>query len=209
MHRALQLLLGACLAATLCRAEPQPLVGVAAVVNTETITWTQVDEMLRRERPDGGAADATRRRAALNELVEHQLVLQEFKKLDRGCGIPRDAVIDRHVATIVREQFAGDAAAFKRSLESQGRTLEQFKQAEWEKVIVHAMLSQAFRTAKLGAVTEERTQAYYERYEYAKPLAEVREEIVKALAEEDRQKARQAWIAKLRKKAYIKTYPEE
>ena len=39
-----------------------------------------------------------------------------------------------------------------------------------------------------------------------KPFAEVRPELEKKLVQQERQKAQQEWIAKLRKKAYIKIY---
>ena len=39
-----------------------------------------------------------------------------------------------------------------------------------------------------------------------KPFAEVRDEIEKKLVQEERQKRQREWIAKLRKKAYIKLY---
>src|SRR5690606_32059730 len=79
------------------------------------------------------------RLAALKDLIDRQLILQEFKKMqEKGANIP-DYVIDDRVQTIIREEFGGDRGAFVRTLQAQSYTLTKFKEIEREKIIVQAM----------------------------------------------------------------------
>ncbi len=120
--------------------------GVAAVVNGDVITFSQVRELVGpRER--GIRASATSpddmvkkvrdaRMAALEDLIDRQLIIQEFKKKD--FKIPDNIVNDR-VETIIREEFGGDRQAFVRTLQAQNFTMAKFRDAEREKIIVQAM----------------------------------------------------------------------
>jgi len=122
--------------------------GVAAIVNNDVITISQVRELIgARERamreayrgPDLADKVKEMRLAALKDLVDRQLILQEFrKKQEKGANIP-DYVVDDRVKTIIREEFGGDRAAFIRTLQAQGYTLTRFKEIEKEKIIVQAM----------------------------------------------------------------------
>jgi hypothetical protein len=73
---------------------------------------------------------------AINDLIDRQLILQEFRK--QKFNIPEHFIDDR-IATLTREEFGGDRSAFIRTLAAQGYTLEKFKQMETEKMIVQAM----------------------------------------------------------------------
>lgn len=119
--------------------------GMAAVVNGDVITYSQVRELVGarekalREMHTG--EELVRkiketRMEALNDLIDRQLILQEFKK--SGFSIP-EYVVDEHVKTIIREEFGGDRAAFQRTLAAQGYTLARFKEIERDKIIVQAM----------------------------------------------------------------------
>jgi len=126
--------------------------GIAAVINGDVITMSQVRDLAgARERSlrdiyTGAELEkqiAESRKAALNDLVDRQLVLQEFKKLqkDKGASIP-EYVVDDRVNTIIREEFGGDRAAFVRTLKAQGYTLTQFREVERDKIVIQAMRSQ-------------------------------------------------------------------
>jgi len=126
--------------------------GIAAVVNNEVITLSQVRDLSNvreqslRDLYSGRELEAKvaeSRKEALKDLIDRQLVLQEFKKLqkDRGATIP-DYVIDDRVNTVIREEFGGDRAAFVRTLRAQGYTPSQFRQIEKDKVVVQAMRAQ-------------------------------------------------------------------
>jgi len=119
--------------------------GVAAVVNGDVITFSQVRELVgAREK---SLRDTYRgeelvakvkevRLAALNDLIDRQLIIQEFKK--NKLQIP-DYVVDDQIQSIIRTDFGGDRNAFHRTLEAQGYTLARFKEIENEKIIVQAM----------------------------------------------------------------------
>ncbi len=290
--------------------------GLAAVVNSDPITFSQVRELVgakeraARESLKGEELMAKIKEVrlqAINDLIDRQLILQEFKK--SGFKIPPHFIEDR-IQTLIREEFGGDRAAFIRTLAAQGYSLDRFKQIETDKMIVQAMRTQnvksdvvvpaskvaeyygkhredytteeqiklrmiTLRKGETGEVrrkmieeirekivggaafedlakmySEDSTQeaggdwgwvnrrmlnenltkiafnlkagkvseiielgnSYYLLYVEAKknaatkPLAEVRDEIEKKLIQEERQKRQQVWIAKLRKKAYIKMY---
>jgi peptidyl-prolyl cis-trans isomerase SurA len=106
------------------------------------------------------------RMAALNDLIDRQLVLQEFKK--KGAKIP-DFAVDDHVQTIIRQEFGGDRAAFVRTLQAQGFTLERFKQMEREKIIVQAMRQSSVRSDVV--IPPRRIEEFYQqnKKEYATP----------------------------------------
>lgn len=144
--------------------------GVAAIVNNDVITISQVRELVgARERalreaykgPDLVDRIKEMRLAALKDLVDRQLIIQEFKKMqEKGANIP-DYVIEDRVRGIIREEFGGDRAAFIRTLQAQGYTLTRFKEIEKEKIIVQAM-----RQAKLTdnfVVSPAQVQAFYDK----------------------------------------------
>jgi len=156
-------------------AEEQVLDGIAAVVNGEVITFSQVRElvvnreMALRESLRGQAlADKVKetRLAAINELIDRQLVLQEFQK--NKFAIPEYAV-DDHVNTIIREQFKGDRLAFIRTLQAQGYTLQRFRKVETDKMIVQAMRQRAVKTDPI--LSPSKVEQFYEKHraEYSSP----------------------------------------
>jgi peptidyl-prolyl cis-trans isomerase SurA len=153
--------------------------GVAAIVNNDVITISQVRELVgARERamreayrgPDLADKVKEMRLAALKDLVDRQLILQEFRKMqEKGANIP-DYVVDDRVQTIIREEFGGDRAAFIRTLQAQGYTLTRFKEIEKEKIIVQAM-----RQAKLTdsfVVSPKQVQDFYDKNRSAYSLPE-------------------------------------
>lgn len=152
--------------------------GVAAIVNRDVITISQVRELvgarersLREVYSGQELQDKVKemRLAALKDLIDRQLILQEFRKMqEKGANIP-DYVIDDRVQTIIREEFGGDRSAFVRTLQAQGYTLTRFKEIEREKIIVQAM-----RQSKVDnnfVISPTQIQAYYNKNKsaYATP----------------------------------------
>lgn len=130
---------------TLPATAQEVLNGIAAVVNKDVITFAQVRELVGAreqtlQKTYSGEELVTKiketRLAALNELIDRQLIIQDFKTA--GFTIPAYVVEDR-VGQIIREEFGGDRAAFLRTLEAQGFTLQRFKEQEEEKIVVQAM----------------------------------------------------------------------
>ncbi|MGC1480632.1 MAG: peptidylprolyl isomerase [Chthoniobacterales bacterium] len=148
-------------------AQAEVVDGIAAVVNGEVITYSQVRELIgARER---ALRDAFRgeelenkikemRLAALKDLIDRQLILQEFE--EKGLNIP-PYLIDDRVKTIIREEFGGDRAAFVRTLKSQGYTITKFKEIEMEKIIVQAMRQTFVKDDFVISPTQ--IQAYYDK----------------------------------------------
>ena len=119
--------------------------GVAALVNDDVITFSQVREVvapreraLRASLSGQELIDKVReaRKGALQDLIDRQLILQEFKKKD--FQIPQQ-FIDEHINTIIHDEFGGDRQAFVRTLQAQGYTMTKFQNAERDKIIVQAM----------------------------------------------------------------------
>ena len=124
---------------------PDVVDGVAALVNNDVITFSQVRELVGpRERSLRNTYSGQElvnkvkeaRLGALNDLIDRQLILQEFKK--KEFSIPTH-LIDERVDGIVREDFGGDRQAFIRTLQAQGFTMTKFREAERDKIIVQAM----------------------------------------------------------------------
>jgi peptidyl-prolyl cis-trans isomerase SurA len=159
-----------------CPGHPQAqqvLDGIAAVVNSEVITFSQVRELIgsaeaaARQQLKGKELDEKVkeiRTKAINDLIDRQLILQEFYK--NKFNIP-DHFIDDRIQTIIREEFGGDRAAFIRTLGAQGYTLDKFKLVEKEKMIVQAMRSQNVKGDVI--IPEAKILEYYQKHreEYA------------------------------------------
>lgn len=176
--------------------------GIAALVNNDVVTISQVRELVgARERSLRQIYSGNELRskleevrlAAIKDLIDRQLILQEFKKLqEKGASIP-DYVIDDRVQTIIREEFGGDRSAFIRTLQAQGYTLTRFKEIEREKIVVQAM-----RQSKVNndfVISPTQIQAYYNKNKmsYATPeqvklrMIVIREENSSDVASTDKQ----------------------
>lgn len=176
--------------------------GIAAVVNKDVITFSQVRELVAlqeralRERFQGQELMEkvkNLRLAAINDLIDRQLVLQEFEK--NKFNIP-EHIIDDHINTIIRTQFNGDRQALIRTLAAQGYTLQRFRKIETDKMIVQAMRARAVKGNSI--ISPAKIESYYNlhRAEYTTPeeiklrMIVVRGENpdAKGMAEELRQK---------------------
>ena len=125
--------------------EPQVVDGIAAVVNGEVITLSQVRmvvgprERLLRQQFTGAELEQqlkTVRAAALKDLVDRQLIVQDFKK--EGLSLP-DYFVEQRINEIIRENFGGDRNTFVKTLQAQNYSLGQFRKDEFDKIIVSAM----------------------------------------------------------------------
>ena len=144
-------------------AEPRVLDGVAAAVNDDVITLHELRELtmplensLHANFSGKALADHVNeiRMRALNDLIDRQLILQEFRKM-KG-QIPPHAIDDR-VNAIIREEFGGNKPAFMRTIAAQGFTLDRIRKMEEEKIIVQAMRSREVKNEpmlKPGAVEQ-------------------------------------------------------
>jgi peptidyl-prolyl cis-trans isomerase SurA len=194
-----------------CAADPQVIDGIAAVVNTDVITFSQVqavaapeEQNLRQQYTGQELIDKIKeaRLAVLNDLVNRQLILQEFKK--KEYKIP-DYVVEQQVAGIIKDDFGGDRQAFLRTLSAQGYSMNRFRDMEKDKITVQVMRQNNVKGTFAASPTE--IEAYYNanKKEFATPEQVKLRMIVlnsdplvsdsaastKQMAEEIRQKAKQ------------------
>ena len=146
-------------------AEPEVIDGVAAVVNGDVITYSQVRglsaprERLLRTQYHGEELDKqiqAARSAALQDLIDRQLIVQSFHK--EKFELPEHFVEER-INDIIRDDFGGDRNTFIKTLEAQNFTMGEFKKMEMEKMIVQAMRS---KNVKLNSIASPaKVEEYY------------------------------------------------
>ena len=127
--------------------EPRIIDGIAAIVNGDIITYSQVRglsaprERLLRTQYHGEELDKqiqAARSAALQDLIDRQLIVQSFHK--EKFELPEHFVEER-INDIIREDFGGDRNTFIKTLQAQNFSLTEFKKMEMDKIIVSAMRS--------------------------------------------------------------------
>jgi len=149
-------------------AEPQIVDGIAAIVNGEVITYSQVRslsaprEQLLKSQLTGQELEKKLmelRQLALKDLIDRRLVIQAFKK--ESYQIP-DHFVDQRMQEIMRESFGGDRNTFIKTLEAQNYTLGEFKEKEMERMIVAAMRSHNVKTNSI--VSPIKIEDYYRKH---------------------------------------------
>jgi len=142
--------------------------GIAAVVNGEVITYSQVRalsaprEKLLRSQLTGKDLEKKLielRELALKDLIDRRLVIQAFKK--ESYQIP-DHIVDQRVHDIIRDSFGGDRNTFIKTLEAQDYTLGEFKEKELERIMVQAMRSHNVKTNSIISPTK--IEDYYRKH---------------------------------------------
>ncbi len=127
------------------RAAEEVVNGIAAVVNGEVITFSQVRELAAAQEKSASEVYHGEelqkklkdvRQQAIKDLIDRALILQEFKK--REFNIP-GYVVDDSVQRIIRQEFGGDRMAFVRTLQAQGFSMARFRNIEKDKITVQAM----------------------------------------------------------------------
>lgn len=175
--------------------EAQVLDGVAAVVNDQVITFSQVRELtgaLENSLKANFSGNALLERIkevrmrAVNDLIDRQLILQEFRKI-KG-EIPPHAVDDR-INSIIREEFGGDKSAFLRTIAAQGFTLARIRKMEEEKIIVQAMRSRETKAEPM--ISPGQVESYYrQRIQDWTTNTEVKLRMIKIVPGEEAEKKR-------------------
>ncbi|HWY41110.1 MAG TPA: peptidylprolyl isomerase [Chthoniobacterales bacterium] len=145
--------------------EPEVVDGVAAVVNGDVITYSQVrglvgprEKLLRAQYNGDDLIKKIKetRELALQDLIDRQLILQAFK--GEKWQIP-DHFVEERMHDIVRTDFGGDRNTFIKTLEAQNFTMGEFKKMEMDKMIVQAMRS---KNVKLDLVASPaKVEEYY------------------------------------------------
>ena len=148
--------------------EAQQVDGIAAIVNGDVITYSQVRQLssprerLLRSQLTGQELENKIREArelALKDLIDRRLIIQAFKK--ESYQIP-DHVVDQRVHDIIRENFGGDRSTFIKTLEAQKYSLGEFKEKELERIMVQAMRSHNVKTQMIASPTK--IEDYYRKH---------------------------------------------
>ena len=142
--------------------------GIAAVVNGEVITYSQVRglsaprERLLRTQFTGEALEKeikAAREAALQDLIDRQLIVQSFLK--EKFELP-DYFVEQRVNDIIRDEFGGDRATFIKTLQAQNYSLSEFKKLEKEKIIVAAMRGKNVKP--VTTISPTKVNEYYQKH---------------------------------------------
>ena len=148
--------------------EPRIIDGIAAIVNGDIITYSQVRilaaprERLLRTQYKGEELDKQiqeARHAALKDLIDRQLIVQSFRK--EKFELP-DHFLEEHINDIIREDFGGDRNTFIKTLQAQNYSLSEFKKNEMEKIIVSAMRSKNVK--KMTTISPTKVMEYYKQH---------------------------------------------
>jgi peptidyl-prolyl cis-trans isomerase SurA len=148
--------------------EAQIVDGIAAIVNGDVITFSQVRQLsaprerLLRSQLMGQELEKKileARQLALKDLIDRRLVIQAFKK--ESYQIP-DHIVDQRVHDIIRENFGGDRNTFIKTLEAQKYSLGEFKEKEMERIMVQAMRSHNVKTQMIASPTK--IEEYYRKH---------------------------------------------
>jgi peptidyl-prolyl cis-trans isomerase SurA len=162
---------GAALLPLCCAAfagEPEVINGIAAVVNGDVITYSQVRELsaprekLLRSQYTGEELEKAlkeAREAALKDLIDRRLIIQAFQK--EKYEIP-DHFVEEQVRGIIKESFGGDRNTFVKTLEAQSYSLGEFKQKETERMIVQAMRAKNVKKSPISSPTK--VEEYYKKH---------------------------------------------
>ena len=129
--------------------------GIAAKVNGHCITKNQVSFMLApiyaqlsaqfpRRGPQFEAMFKEAKGKILQELVDRQIILDEFKQM--GASI-KPVFIDEEIKRQMRELYNGDEVKFREELKRSRLTMEGYRDMTREKMVVQAMRAQQFSDA--------------------------------------------------------------
>jgi len=149
-------------------AEPEVINGIAAIVNGDVITYSQVRELsaprekLLRSQYSGAELEKglkEAREAALKDLIDRRLIIQAFQK--EKFEIPNHFV-EEQVRGIIKESFGGDRNTFIKTLETQSYSLGEFKQRETERMIVQAMRAKNVKRNPISSPTK--VEEYYKKH---------------------------------------------
>ncbi len=149
-------------------AEPDVINGIAAIVNGDVITYSQVRDLsaprekLLRSQYSGAELEKglkEAREAALKDLIDRRLIIQAFQK--EKFEIPNHFV-EEQVRGIIKESFGGDRNTFIKTLEAQSYSLGEFKQRETERMIVQAMRAKNVKRNPISSPTK--VEEYYKKH---------------------------------------------
>ncbi|MCF7668460.1 MAG: peptidyl-prolyl cis-trans isomerase [Verrucomicrobia bacterium] len=125
---------------------PQLVDGIAVIVNDKVITYNDVQRLVGPSldvlsRQYGNNTELLReklaevQRSAIEQLVERELILHEFK--EKGYNLP-ESIIEDEVQRRIRENY-GDRSRLIKTLQSKGRTYEDYRKGVREDIIIDSL----------------------------------------------------------------------
>lgn len=153
--RYLAIFLAPLVASTSAYSQAVEVNGIAAKVNGQVITKNEVSFMLApvyaqlatqfpRRGPEFERQFKESRDSILQELIDRQIILDEFKQL--GASI-RPNIIDEEIKRQMRELYNGDEAKFREELKKSRLTMDGYREMTREKMVVQSMRAQQFSDA--------------------------------------------------------------
>ena len=145
----------------------QVIDGIAAIVNGEVITYSQVRmlvgprERMLRQQFQGEELQKQLKAvhdAALKDLIDRQLIVNAFK--EEKLALP-DYFVEQRMNDIIRENFGGDRNTFIKTLQAQNFSISEFRKAEYEKIVVAAMRGKNVKPNTIASPN--RIEDYYRR----------------------------------------------
>ena len=151
-------------------AAPVPLIKTAATVNGKLISTREVEQTLApaaaalvakypRRGEQFRKALAEAREEALDQLIEHKLVLSSLE--EKKLQIP-DHIVKQDVDRFIRRNFDGDESEFRKFLAASRMTRREFEKSQQEKMLVQAFKSEKFKDVAPATEAEMKTR-YKER----------------------------------------------
>ena len=131
---------------------------IAATVNARPITAKEVGVMLGpeiarlmaefpRRGPEFERQVKESRDQILQELIDRELIMSEFRKRQlKGAKLP-DQVVDREIKRQIQEMYNGDNAKFREELAKARMGMARYREMTREKMIVQAMRQEKFKDA--------------------------------------------------------------
>ena len=96
-------------------------------------------------------------REIVQNMVDRELIVKEFKS--KGMTIPQ-SYLDTHFDDYVNKEFNGDRAEFIKFVQSQGKTIKQFRAEQEKDIIVGYMQNQKRQT--VSEISPAKIKEYYD-----------------------------------------------
>ena len=155
------------LAGPLLKLRADPPNGISAVVHDSVITLDEVELAIElsaerlsqqlRNRPELFQSKLSELRSAkLEELLDRQLILHEFKTA--GYNLP-ESIVDELVQEEIRAQFRDRVTATK-SLQEQGLTYEKFRQQLRDRFVITALRQKNIASEII--ISPHKVETYYQ-----------------------------------------------
>lgn len=143
-----------------------PVEGCAAQINDRMVTVMEVMTAMQpverqlRETTQGAELDRKLEEAyekALQSLIERELILDAFRQ-QKEMNLP-DKIVESRTEEIVRTKFGNNRAAFRKALDAEGLTLEEW-QANLKKSMIVGFLREREVDSKVSVSPQDVRAAY-------------------------------------------------